>query len=210
MDNDGDYDQGGCEPRAARLTCIKRHGRKSSEAMSVVRTVARMYQRILVCTDGSRLAQRAAREGVKLAAALGSSVVALLVTLPFEAPKGYETSPLAEQIERHERESKRAAASCLGAIARHAEALGVECRIVHVGKFPPAATIVETAGSEHCDLIVMGSHGHGAIGQLLLGSVTTRVAATCSSPLLIVRAPMQARARARSTSRIATNMGELT
>ena len=61
------------------------------------------------------------------------------------------------------------------------------CRTLHIGRYPPAATIVETANAERCDLIVMGSHGHGAIGQLFLGSVTARVAATCAVPLLVVR-----------------------
>jgi nucleotide-binding universal stress UspA family protein len=148
-----------------------------------------MYRRILICTDGSRLAQRAAREGVELAAALDSSVVALLVTPPFQPPPGYESSPLVAQIERHERESKKAAARSLGAIARDAESLGVSCRTLHIGRYPPAVTIVETAVTERCELIVMGSHGHGALGQLFLGSVATRVAATCSVPLLIVRKP---------------------
>jgi len=146
-----------------------------------------MYKRLLVCTDGSPLAQSAAREGVKLAASLRARAVALLVTPPFEPPQGYEASPLAAQIREHERESKAMAVRCLGAIAREAKSLGVPCKLMHVGKYPPAATIVETADSERCDLIVMGSHGHGAIGQLLVGSVTTRVAATCSVPLLIVR-----------------------
>ena len=161
-----------------------------------------MYKRILVCTDGSRLAQRAAREGVALAASLGASVVGLLVTPPFEPPDGFEHSPLAAQIERHVRDSKRAAARCLGAIARDADSLGVKCRTLHVGRFPPASTIVETAAAERCDLIVMGSHGHGALGQLLLGSVTARVAATCSVPLLIVRTVLKSKqASARSGRR---------
>jgi nucleotide-binding universal stress UspA family protein len=155
-----------------------------------------MYRRILVCTDGSALAQRAAREGVKLAASLRAAVVALLVTPPFEPPRGYEASPLAAQIARHERASKAAAARSLGAIAKQASALGVRCKTLHIGRYPPAATIVETANEERCDLIVMGSHGHGAIGQLLIGSVTARVAATCTVPLLIVRVPV-ARARRR-------------
>ena len=146
-----------------------------------------MYKRLLVCTDGSLLAQQAAREGVKLAASLRGRVIALLVTPPFEPPEGYEASPLAAQIRQHERESKAMAARCLGAIAREAKELGVSCETLHVGKYPPAATIVETAAKEKCDLIVMGSHGHGALGQLFVGSVTTRVAATCSVPLLIVR-----------------------
>jgi nucleotide-binding universal stress UspA family protein len=159
-----------------------------------------MYKRILICTDGSRIAQRAAREGIELAARLGSSVVALLATPPFEPPPGYESSPLAEQIERHQRESKKAAARCLDAIARDAESRGVRCRTLHVGRFPPAATIVETAEAERCDLIVMGSHGHGAIGQLFVGSVTTRVAATCSVPLLIVRNPRARESKLRSAA----------
>jgi hypothetical protein len=92
-----------------------------------------MYRRILVCTDGSALAQRAAHEGVQLAAKLGASVVALLVTPPFEPPKGYETSPLAEQIERHMRESKAAAKRWLGAIAEDASVAGVRCETYDCG-----------------------------------------------------------------------------
>jgi nucleotide-binding universal stress UspA family protein len=146
-----------------------------------------MYKRLLVCTDGSPLAQRAAREGVKLAVALRARVIALLVTSPFEPPAGYAASPLAAQIREHERASKAMAARCLGAIARDAKELGVRCKTLHIGKYPPASTIVETAALERCDLIVLGSHGHGALGQLFVGSVTTRVAAICSVPLLIVR-----------------------
>lgn len=37
------------------------------------------------------------------------------------------------------------------------------------------------------DLVVMGSHGHGALARLVLGSVTSRVLAGCEVPLLIVR-----------------------
>jgi nucleotide-binding universal stress UspA family protein len=37
------------------------------------------------------------------------------------------------------------------------------------------------------DLVMMGSHGHGAMARLVVGSVTTRVLASCEVPLLIVR-----------------------
>jgi len=37
------------------------------------------------------------------------------------------------------------------------------------------------------DLAMMGSHGHGALAHLVMGSVTTRVLASCEVPLLIVR-----------------------
>ena len=159
-----------------------------------------MYRRILLCTDGSTRAQLAAREGLELAAALRASVVVLLVSMPFEPPAGYETFPLAEQIVRHERASKAAASRALDAVARRAKTLGVACRTLHIGRYPPAQTIVETAQKERCDLIVVGSHGRGALSQLLLGSVATRVAATCSVPVLIVRVP-EPRAPRRSASK---------
>lgn len=49
-----------------------------------------------------------------------------------------------------------------------------------------AAAIAEEATAGGHDLIVMGSHGHSAIGSLLLGSVTQRVLASCRVPVLIV------------------------
>lgn len=47
----------------------------------------------------------------------------------------------------------------------------------------------EPAGAKQgeFDLLVMGSHGHGALGNLVMGSVATKVMATCTTPILIVR-----------------------
>lgn len=157
-----------------------------------------MYKNILVCTDGSKLAQAAARHAVRLAASLQARLIVLLVTTPFEAPAGYEASPLADQIEQHQRESEKMANRILGAIEKQAKDAGVRCKTLHIGKYPPAATIVATAREQKCDLIVMGSHGHGALGQLLLGSVTARVAATSPTPLLIVRSTEKAAPRGAS------------
>ena len=51
----------------------------------------------------------------------------------------------------------------------------------------PADTIVEKAKKENFDLIVMGSRGLGGIKELLLGSVSDRVADRASCPVLIVK-----------------------
>lgn len=51
----------------------------------------------------------------------------------------------------------------------------------------PADVIADVAARRGVDMVVMGSHGRGALGALLLGSVTARVLAACSVPVLIVR-----------------------
>ena len=57
-----------------------------------------------------------------------------------------------------------------------------------VAKVGPAAdTIASMAEKAKFDLVMMGSHGHGALGSLVMGSVVTRVLAGCQTPLLIVR-----------------------
>lgn len=54
-----------------------------------------------------------------------------------------------------------------------------------VGDAP--SEIDKYAKKNKIDLIVMGSHGHSAIGSIFLGSVTSKVLATSSVPVLIVR-----------------------
>ncbi len=51
----------------------------------------------------------------------------------------------------------------------------------------PASTILEIADSWKPDLIVMGSHGRGAIGRLFLGSVSLRVATEAHTSVRITR-----------------------
>ena len=47
--------------------------------------------------------------------------------------------------------------------------------------------IAKLAEAEKFDLVVMGSHGHGALVNLMVGSVATKVLASCKVPVLIVR-----------------------
>lgn len=51
----------------------------------------------------------------------------------------------------------------------------------------PADVISALASSGGFDLLVLGSHGHSALGNLVLGSVATRVLAQCSLPALLIR-----------------------
>ncbi len=57
----------------------------------------------------------------------------------------------------------------------------------HVGVGEFAATILGYARDKKCDLVVMGTHGHGSLGDALLGSVASRVLHEASIPVLLVK-----------------------
>lgn len=52
---------------------------------------------------------------------------------------------------------------------------------------PAGVSIAKMAESGKFDLIVMGSHGHSALANLVMGSVATQVLAHCKVPVLLVR-----------------------
>lgn len=50
-----------------------------------------------------------------------------------------------------------------------------------------AETIASVSDKGKFDLLVMGSHGHGSLTNLVMGSVATKVIAKCGTPVLLVR-----------------------
>ena len=52
---------------------------------------------------------------------------------------------------------------------------------------PAGETISKFADSGKFELIVMGSHGHSSLGNLVMGSVATQVLAFSKVPVLLVR-----------------------
>ncbi|MBL8384413.1 MAG: universal stress protein [Burkholderiales bacterium] len=158
-----------------------------------------MYKRILVPVDGSPLARRAAEDGIALARTLGAEVVVLMVTEPYQFIFTYAGEiPVAfPDPVTYEAQVKRSAQKHVGAVAKAAIAAGVSCRELIVSAAPAAGAIVAAAKRQKCDLIVIGSHGRGGLGQLLLGSVTSKVLASCHVPVLVHRG----RARRVSSAR---------
>ena len=67
-------------------------------------------------------------------------------------------------------------------LAHHNLTAKSEWKVGHVGE-----TIASFADEGKFDLLVMGSHGHGAIGNLVMGSVATQVLSRCKVPVLLVR-----------------------
>src|SRR5262252_3789518 len=53
----------------------------------------------------------------------------------------------------------------------------------------PAFAIIDYAREHDIDLIIMGTHGRGALGHILMGSVAERVVRLAPCPVLTVRHP---------------------
>ncbi len=82
----------------------------------------------------------------------------------------------------HADEAEKVLAPVCKFLARH----GVDAkRSVKVG--PIGESIGKVAEAGKFDLLIMGSHGHGALATLVMGSVTTQVLANSKVPVLIVR-----------------------
>ena len=145
-----------------------------------------MYKHILIATDGSELAGKAQVEGLALAQALKARVTVLTVTPPFPMP-GYGTMPAESLIEAHKKATPENAARIISGAKAAAAALGVSCDAIQVQHEEPAETIVETAQSKRCDLIVMASHGYHGVKRMLLGSVAMKVLTHGKTPVLICR-----------------------
>lgn len=78
------------------------------------------------------------------------------------------------------------ASKVTGPVSKFLQRHGIAPKVLHkVGT--AGETIAKTANAGKFDLVIMGSHGHGALGNLVLGSVATKVLAQSKSPVLIVR-----------------------
>jgi nucleotide-binding universal stress UspA family protein len=58
----------------------------------------------------------------------------------------------------------------------------------YLAKVGAAADVISsTATKGRFDLVLMGSHGHGTLANLVLGSTATKVLAHCGTPVLLIR-----------------------
>lgn len=144
-----------------------------------------MFKKILVPTDGSQLAHKAAEFAAELAKMQGASVVGLFVIDPFPYIGIGEASAVG--LQAYLSEARAAAGQALDDVRKSCETHEVgfdgdtiERNVIHEG-------ILETAAAEGCDLIVMGSHGRKGFQALILGSVAQKVLTYSKVPVLIVK-----------------------
>ena len=146
-----------------------------------------MYEHLLVPIDGSELSDRAAHASLALARKLGARVTAFVAEAPPPLPHmGSNVMAYTHDTEVHLARTEEHAHKTLADFKALADAAGVP----FTGHFERTGSvddaIVRVAESQACDLIVMATHGRGALGELLFGSHTKNVLARSKLPLLVL------------------------
>ena len=147
-----------------------------------------MYDRILVPTDGSKVAEAAVQQAVDLGEKYDAEVHALYVA---------DTDAIAyslgtEQVDRIRQgnfqgmtELRKKAEAATNYVVELGEEKGLDVVTRHAGG-QPHDMIADYARDNDIDLIVMGSHGRSGIRRALLGSVTERTLRSTHVPVLVV------------------------
>ena len=148
-----------------------------------------MYANILLSTDGSDVARKGVKQRLALAKALNAKVTVITVSEPLPPAVGADALawiPSKAEIDSFDAANKERAGKVLDEAQAMAKQIGILAELLHVPNAHPATTIIETAKSRGCDLVVMGSHGRRGLRKLFLGSQTSEVLADGSVPVLVV------------------------
>jgi nucleotide-binding universal stress UspA family protein len=152
---------------------------------------------IVVATDFSLDADAAVAYGLALAKEVGARVCLLHVVDNPLAAGVWSAETYSAEVAGLQINLVRDAERQLRRGIRALDGPGVKVTgIVRTGA--PAATIVEFARERRHDLIVLGSHGRGAVSRALIGSVAEQVARTAPCPVLVVPPPQKTQERAKS------------
>ena len=106
-----------------------------------------------------------------------------LLTVNPQLPPRARTAVGKEMVDAFNREeAEKVLSPVTKFLLRHSIDAKTLAKVGHAGEI-----ISKTAESGKFDLVVMGSHGHGTLGNLVMGSVATQVLARSKVPVLLVR-----------------------
>jgi nucleotide-binding universal stress UspA family protein len=142
-----------------------------------------MYKRILVPLDGSQTSAAALKEALRLAKEQGAKIC---LTHVYERISHVVTEGVIDLTPALRRQGEQ----LLAEAASRARKAGVKATaaLVDGGSRRVPAAIVEQAGKEGADLIVMGTHGRRGFERFILGSVAEGVARRATVPVLLLPA----------------------
>jgi nucleotide-binding universal stress UspA family protein len=140
-------------------------------------------QRILVPIDFSAVTPAVIRQAVDLAADGRAEVTLLYIAAPEPDFVGYRPGPAS--VRKTQTRKVCSERRELGDYKRRLEQAGVKTRALQI-QGVTVEKILREAKRWKADLIVIGSHGHGKLYKLLLGSTSEAVVRRAACPVLIV------------------------
>lgn len=149
-------------------------------------------KKVLIAVDYDPTARKVVELGFSLAKSMGAEVILLHVVTdpvyyssieysPIVGYTGYETlDPLPANTVG---EIQKAAQFFL---EKFKQQLNDDTIQIVIGEGDFAQSIIDSAKSLHADIIVMGSHSHSWLSDILMGSVTTEVMHNAAIPLFVI------------------------
>jgi len=138
---------------------------------------------ILIAVDGSPCTKRALAYLAAHDEWFGPSHQYTVVTVTPAVPPGVKAMVDGDLLQAHYGDEAEAVFKPIRAFFQ-----GQGLTAEYIGKVGHAAEkICELADAGGCDLLVLGSHGHGSVINMVLGSTATKVLAGCKTPVLLIR-----------------------
>ncbi len=142
-------------------------------------------QTVLIPVDFSDVTPRVVQTAGDLARAFGGKAVLLHVSEPEPDFVGFEPGPVA--VRTAVARDFKTEHQKLDELKQKLAAAGIDATALHI-QGPLAEKILQESDEQGAGLIVIGSHGHGALYNLLVGSVTSGVLKGAKCPVLVVPA----------------------
>ncbi len=148
-----------------------------------------VFKHILVCTDGSRLSDKAVNAAIRLAGDCNAKLTAFHATQDYPVNVSGEYALVAGSVtpRKWKEDQEQRALHILGKVQTRSRKEGIECTIRHGAHAETYRAIIGAASKGRCDLIVMASHGRRGIRGLVMGSETNKVLTHSKVPVLVYR-----------------------
>jgi hypothetical protein len=145
-------------------------------------------EKLMVATDGSEYSESAIREAINLAKVCSSKLFAVsIVTTNLE----FETV-VPQVMEKDEKEAREH----LESVKNRAAKEGIDCDAIVRLSDEPFQEIIDLAGKNKVNIIIIGTHGRTGLKRLMMGSVTAKVIG--HSPCNVLVVPLHAKVECRN------------
>ena len=140
----------------------------------------KMFERILIATDGSEKNQPAVRKSVEIARECGSTLYAIYVIDNTSVTSAQPEVLMGDVYMKLKAEGEKA----VERIKEMAKGVNLEALVLS-GR--PANIVTGFAAKNRVDLIVVGSQGKSGLERLILGSVTESIIRMADCMVLVVK-----------------------